>query len=371
MDLATDWSASPAKKTVTEPLTQHLIAMGLGLGLGLLIGLGWHGYRQRNRGTALGLASTLLEQLPDAAALYDSQGHIQACNQKMRALLMRQNIAPQAALGTLLAQLGISEKTQPPFTLPPGTQVTLQGYTGCVHLTPFTEPTHNTAHQLLYISDATELHALQTQRDKTLRFLGHDLRSPSASIISLLRSHALTHPQDPVHPKTSQIEQYAQAQLDMGQEFAVRMLAKVGPYKFKEEFLETLLNDAIEKIQASKHYKNQSLQEPLQSENIFIRVDSRLFLWALDQLLEKAIAETPENAVIDIQCETSLLQHSAAKQVCIHIAYTAAQAVPLQKPITTDLQLLDSIIEKHQGSMQAQQTDSRVDLRICLPCLVH
>jgi K+-sensing histidine kinase KdpD len=157
----------------------------------------------------------------------------------------------------------------------------------------------------------------------------------------------------------------------MGQEFAVRMLAKVGPYKFKEEFLETLLNDAIEKIQASKHYKNQSLQEPLQSENIFIRVDSRLFLWALDQLLEKAIAETPENAVIDIQYETSLLQDSAAKQVCIHIAYTAAQAVPLQKPITTDLQLLDSIIEKHQGSMQAQQTDSRVDLRICLPCLVH
>lgn len=103
---------------------------------------------------------------------------------------------------------------------------------------------------LITLVDLTDMRQAQEQRDRALRFISHDIRSPASSILTLLEMQALPDPL-PEQELHARIARHAQAALTMARDFTQLASAQSQQLHRAPLDLAVLLQDAMQQAWAS------------------------------------------------------------------------------------------------------------------------
>ena len=320
----------------------------------------------------LNFLSLIVDEMPDAVAIFDAQNQLVLGNQKINQLLAVESLDTHYQLSELAQHLNLTlsdfsaNNTHTSLTTPQGTRDLL------IKTSALEAPTGEPL-RLIILMDITELRQSQTQRDRALQFLSHDMRTPIASILSLTR-HTTQSPA-PIEQQ-QKIIHHAKALLHMMDDFILTVSAEAPQYSFKQELLDNLLNDAIEQVADLAEAKQIKLIDESECTNVFVMANTRLFVRALVNLLFNAVKFSPAGSSIAIQitCNSNVESNATHATISmrnpVELHAQSLDLTPSMPGFGLGLDFVDTVIRKHQGTIERHLPQSgiaRVD--ITLPCL--
>lgn len=159
---------------------------------------------------------------------------------------------------------------------------------------------------ILVLVDIFALRQSERRRDETLRFLSHDMRSPQASILTLLELYREDPDDMPVEKLTNRIHRYATRTLVLADDFL--RLAKAErstPKDFILLELNELLQDAVEEAWTLSSAKGIEITvaDNAFEDGAFIEGDRDLFTRVLLNLLSNAVKYSPPDTAIHCAIE--------------------------------------------------------------------
>jgi signal transduction histidine kinase len=157
---------------------------------------------------------------------------------------------------------------------------------------------------IVRLADITALKEAERQREKLLRFLSHDMRSPQVSILMLVA--LARHSQAPPPPTETfaQIERYARQTLAFADDFVqlARAQARAGA-ELEPLDLAAVARDAADEAWPQARAKEIRIERALDVENAWVRGDRQLVARALANLLSNAIKYSPVGTSIRLGLE--------------------------------------------------------------------
>lgn len=333
--------------------------------------------------------SAVVDEMPDAVVIFDPQDKLLLSNNKMQALIGETGLEHGSPLSELAERwhlpLGFfTDLANPapadalpvrPSSDPQASQRnvfqihTPQGLRD-IYLknASLDAPLGGQLHLLIFM-DITELRQYQTQRDRALQFLSHDMRTPLASILSLTRPAAATP--DGEMPR-DKVEHHARALLGMMDDFILTVNAEAPRYDLRAELLDNLLNDAIELSNDLAQAKGITIVDGSADDPIFLNANARLLVRALLNLLFNAIKFSPAQSVIHVRCER-LAGGPADKpmaRVTINNPIDPVEAGQEIAGFGLGLHFVDTVIARHQGSIRRDiPAEGRAEVSITLQAL--
>jgi CHASE2 domain-containing sensor protein/nitrogen-specific signal transduction histidine kinase len=207
---------------------------------------------------------------------------------------------------------------------------------------------------LLILMDVTELQQSQTQRDRALQFLSHDMRTPIASILSLTGPNTK---RSDTELQCEKIVHHAQALLGMMDDFILAISAEAQQYNMQLVLLDNLLNDSLEQVVDLAAAKKIELCDQSSGSDIFVMADTRLLIRAITNLLFNAIKFSPQQSNITIQTNC---QHDVEKLRLV-VTITISNLVDNRSEkkdldasmlgFGLGLDFVNNVIRKHNGSI--------------------
>jgi CHASE2 domain-containing sensor protein/signal transduction histidine kinase len=307
----------------------------------------------------LDFLSSVVDEMPDAVAIFDAQDHLLLSNQKINQLFGADNLRVGSGLIALAAHLDIplaalsglpntqtTSATQPVFQLN-----TLQGQREFFLKTTSLDSPLGGSLRLLILMDVTELRQSQIQRDRALQFLSHDMRTPVASILSLTRKSNSTEQTLDELPR-EKIILHANALLHMMDDFILTVSAEAAQYNLQQELLDNLLNDAIEQVADLADAKGITIRDESEPNTLFVHANTRLLVRALVNLLFNAIKFSPVSGTICVQASAATSNHAVITiQNVVEMTADATDRIPSMPGFGLGLDFVDTVIRKHQGSI--------------------
>ena len=173
---------------------------------------------------------------------------------------------------------------------------------------------------VLTLLDLSVSQQLGAQRDASLQFLSHDLRSPPAAILAMLELEASRH--GAAAPLLKRIGNEAQRTLDLAEGFVQLARAEQSEiYTFAPYDLNDLAIEAADELWAPAKRRGIRIATQLHADALLVRAD-RTMLWrAVVNLLSNAVRHSPENTIISI---TTLASANGAGGASLHIEDTGA-----------------------------------------------
>jgi signal transduction histidine kinase len=310
----------------------------------------------------LNLLSSVIEELPEAVAIVSVRQGLLLQNHKLLPLLTHQPLQSGHSLQQVCTAMGVDAQslalnTTQMLHLP------LNGGMGefLLRVSPVQTAQHGDM-WVLVLSDVTQLRQIQAQRDQALQFLSHDMRTPLASILTLVRQ-----PNVPAY----KIEQHAHKLLQMMDDFCMTVAADAPSYKLQPELLETLLDDALERVSDLADAKHVALSHHNSAEAVFVQANAQLLVRALTNLLQNAVKFAPLHSTVEVRVAWQAAAQDDEHAVRIHIT----NAVERRQHDTTlpgfglGLAFVQKVVGKHGGQMVRdipQHGEARVTLE--LPC---
>jgi K+-sensing histidine kinase KdpD len=225
---------------------------------------------------------------------------------------------------------------------------------------------HRERFYLLILLDITELRQSQKQRDRALQFLSHDMRTPLAAIMSLTRPPKDSTETPQARSQRQKIVQHSQTLLQMMDDFILTITAQQAHYSLKTVLVDELLNDAIEQVRDLAHSKQLSFMDDSEELPLSVKVNTRLMVRALVNLLVNAVKFSPPESCIMLQ-----ISQPSAQEVSISFKNTVAAESDehLLAGFGLGLDFIDTVIEKHQGHIKRHiPTQGLAIIIITLPC---
>ncbi len=318
----------------------------------------------------LNLLSLIVDEMPDAVAIFDAQGQLVLGNQKIKQLLSVQTLDATYQLSNLAEQLKLpisalsATNTHTSLDTPQGMHDLL------IKTTQLQAPSGEQL-RLIILMDITDLRQSQAQRDRALQFLSHDMRTPIASILSLVRPASATSAPPEQHTK---IVHHAKALLGMMDDFILTISAEARQYSVKQELLDNLINDALEQVADLAEAKHITLHQEAGDDSVFVMANTRLLVRALVNLLFNAVKFSPANSQISIHVQYN---ETADPAHCTTITLTntvepqegAQDLIPSMPGFGLGLDFVDTVIRKHQGKITRHIPKSgKATVLITLPC---
>ncbi len=152
---------------------------------------------------------------------------------------------------------------------------------------------------ILTLTDISPLRESERRRDEALRFLSHDMRSPQASIITLLEMQREDPDSMPTAKLVERIDRYAKRTLTLADDFL--RLAKAErskPQDFELLELSGLLQDAADEAWSLASAKEISVKSQLPDDEAWVLGDRDLLTRVLMNLLSNAIKYSPPKSRI-------------------------------------------------------------------------
>lgn len=334
--------------------------------------------------------SLVVNEMPEAVAVYNEKDELLLTNRHIQSLFDAATLALNAKLSALLEQLQIDVQTLLAFTERErkadeaihvfGVRTELGERDFSLKSSVIRGPEGNLL-RLLFLADVTELRKHQIQRDRTLRFLSHDMRTPIAAIISLIRLNSSRARVDDGLNRGPQMLQQAHTLLQMVDDFTFTVSAEVGNFKFKDELLETLLNDALEQVMPLAQAKGQTVEDINPVETVFVTVDTRLFIRALVNLLANAVKFAPPDSRIVLETKVLPASDESSKSTPkVHIAILNQVQAQASKAKIDDamegfgigLNFVENVLRKHYGTIHRSiPTSGNATVSIRLPCTIQ
>lgn len=318
----------------------------------------------------LNFLSIIVDEMPDAVAIFDEQGQLVLGNQKIKQLLSAQTLDTRYQLTELAQQLNLplsalsANNTQTSIATHHGTRDLL------IKTTSLDAPSRETL-RLIILMDVTELRQSQTQRDRALQFLSHDMRTPIASILSLTRH--TTQASAPAEQQ-QKIVHHAKALLHMMDDFILTISAEALQYNVKQELLDNLLNDAIEQVADLAEAKGITWHEQADDDSVFVMANTRLLVRAFVNLLFNAVKFSPAKSQISIHVKlTEAADDGPSTTITltniVEMQDGAQDLIPSMPGFGLGLDFVDTVIHKHQGKISRHIPKSgKATILITLPC---
>jgi CHASE2 domain-containing sensor protein/signal transduction histidine kinase len=268
-----------------------------------------------------------LESLPTAALVTDFKGEILLANSMAATLLAKEGATLQGTrLEIALAQLRLEEGAW--AELLPSLMQNEQAESDAVDQTRSVQSTHTleaktidatperdcavqfaplytndgrASGMIVTIADVTALKESERRRDEVLRFLSHDMRSPQASIITLLEMVK----EDPEHiPNDKLLERvgkYARRTLTLADDFLRMARAeRVKASDFVPIELTDILQDVVEEGEDAARGKSIRVVLDAQDDEAWVSGDRDLLTRAVINLLSNAIKYSPDNTTTTV-----------------------------------------------------------------------
>ena len=311
----------------------------------------------------LSLLSSVIEELPEAVAIVSVKQGLLLQNQKLAKLLAHaplqrgeslQHVCMAVGLANTTLELHTSQILQLPTTVGMGEFM--------LKVSPVRLPRQGEL-WVLVLSDVTQLRQVQAQRDQALQFLSHDMRTPLASILTLVRQ-----PEMPAY----KIEQHAHKLLKIMDDFCVTVAADAPSYKLQPELLDLLLDDALERIADLAEAKHIAINLHNEADSIFVQANAQLLVRALTNLLQNAVKFAPLHSTVEVRVSWQAGTTSAEHWVRIQIV-NAVERVHHDTTLPgfgLGLEFVEKVVAKHGGQMVRdipQQGEARVT--VALPCV--
>ena len=332
----------------------------------------------------LDFLSSVVNEIPDAVAIYDEQNTLLLGNQKMADLFGEASLKRGSDLADLAGFLKlpldvvihsqINTDSQPILQI-----VTLLGPRDLLLKSANLASPFGGNLRLLILSDITELRQSQTQRDRALQFLSHDMRTPLASILSLTHRSNTNDKSDADQTKLQRekIIHHANALLEMMDDFILTVSAEAAQYKVQQVLLDNLINDAIEQVADLAEAKEVRLEDTSLESTLFVMANTRLLLRALINLLYNAVKFSPSGSTITIDVQAQFDSRTQTTQAVItlknsvEIHADSADLIPSMPGFGLGLDFVDTVIQKHNGKISREiPAQGTATVRISLPCSV-
>ena len=165
------------------------------------------------------------------------------------------------------------------------------------------------------LADVTNLHAAQSQRDEMLHLLSHDMRSPHASIVALIKIERPRAPTAGLRLAFDRIERYARRALALADSFVQLAAAETREYVLEELDLADLLHSAVDELWPLANAKQINIRCELGAGEYVVLVEPSMIARALVNLLNNAIKYSPPNTHID--CTMRIAGDSLEEVECI------------------------------------------------------
>lgn len=322
----------------------------------------------------------VVDEMPDAVAIFDAQDHLLLSNQKINQLFGAESLRIGSSLAELAMHLDIpltalaglsnqptNASSQPVFQLH-----TRQGQREFFLKSTSLDSPLGGSLRLLILMDITDLRQSQIQRDRALQFLSHDMRTPVASILSLTRKTDSSSSSVSEIPR-EKIILHANALLQMMDDFILTISAEASQYNLQQELLDNLLNDAIEQVADLAEAKGITIRDESESTTLFVSVNTRLIVRALVNLLFNAIKFSPAGGVIFIQAAIEHVNSDSplaiiTLQNTVQVTAEATDLIPSMPGFGLGLDFVDNVIHKHHGYIERHIPQHGIaTIRVSLP----
>jgi signal transduction histidine kinase len=165
---------------------------------------------------------------------------------------------------------------------------------------PFFDSANRHAGWMIALVDITKMRRAQSQRDEALRFISHDIREPSASILTTLelarsRPDALTTEQ-----LFGRIERHAQTGLELADGFVNLARAEAQPFRAEPLDLVDLVQQTIDDAWATARKRQVRILLVTELEDALCIADRGLLTRALTNVLSNALKYSPPG--FDLRC---------------------------------------------------------------------
>jgi signal transduction histidine kinase len=225
--------------------------------------------------------------------------------------------------------------------------------------------------------------AIQKARDDTMRFISHDIRSPLASIITLVEGTGNQSGSD-YFSRLQRAGHYAQNALNLADDFFRLAKAEaIDASKFDEVDLSSLVQEAADAVWPQAERKHiLILVRDERSRDALARGDRAQLSRALINLLDNAIKFSPEWSSIYLVLREAdhLLEIDIVDQGCgiasedlgklfTRYGRIARSGQSTQPGVGLGLVIVKTIIERHGGRISVDSTpDAGSTFRIHIPC---
>lgn len=224
--------------------------------------------------------------------------------------------------------------------------------------------------------------AIQTVRDDTMRFISHDIRSPLASIITIVEGASAQATSDNFRRLLS-AGHYAQNALNLADDFFRLAKAEtLDASKFEIVDLSSLAHEAADEIwpQAERKGITVTVRDEGQRDAL-VRGNRAHLIRALCNLLDNAIKFSPENASIqlvlrdndrwqevDVVDQGCGIAAEDTGKLFVRYGRITKPDQPAQSGIGLGLVIVKTVVERHGGTITVNSTvDSGTTFRVRLP----
>jgi CHASE2 domain-containing sensor protein/signal transduction histidine kinase len=157
---------------------------------------------------------------------------------------------------------------------------------------------------ILSLVDVTQLRQAQRQRDDAMRFLGHDFRSPQASILTLLELHRQNPSAMTEEKFQKRIERHARKALALSDDFIQLVRAQSHGYRIERCNLADVLLGCIDDAWETMRQRQMCIVMAPSPEEAECSIDRELVARAIGNLLGNALKFSPEGTSITCAIES-------------------------------------------------------------------
>ena len=239
-----------------------------------------------------------------------------------------------------------------------------------VQIAPSMSHTGTHTGTILTLTDISPLRESERRRDEALRFLSHDMRSPQASIITLLEMQREDPESMSPEKLIERIDRYAKRTLNLADDFL--RLAKAErskPQDFAPLELSGLLQDAVEEAWSLASAKRISVKSNTPDDEAWVSGDRDLLTRVLMNLLSNAIKYSPPNTtvtcslrreeknwIIDVADQGYGISEANMSKLFSRFVRLHEEGQPEEEGIGLGLVFVKTVVTRHNGSIGVKST---------------
>jgi signal transduction histidine kinase len=263
------------------------------------------------------LQSNTLRAMPEAVLLVGGDGQVRQANPQLAILLglAEHGLVPGQGIDALLARWMPTDAPHWSMLIERALHedrivVTEVHGPQAQHLLARIAPLPTTPGQprclVLCLADITPIRLIEQQRDDLLGFIAHDIRSPQASLVSLVQLQQLTHSAMPPAEVLDHVDTLARSTLALCDELLQIMRAEKSPMRLAPTHLIQVAEQALKEVDLQARVKNITLVKDWASEpEPVLLLDASLVRRALVNLLNNAVKFSPQDSEVRLHLARS------------------------------------------------------------------